>query len=202
MAKVKIAAVILAAGEGTRMGRTKQLLPWGESTLLGKVIDLFVEAKIHDIIVVVGHAASQICEALKDKPVRWVINEEYKKGMSTSLKKGIAALVPEVQAAFIALGDTPLVRPATVIGMMKKFAADGAEIIIPCYQEKQGHPVLFSRKLFSELLTVTGDKGARDIIRKHEDKVCRFLADDPGILQDVDTWLEYVRLYKGGHDLG
>lgn len=199
---MKIAAVILAAGEGIRMGKIKQLLPWGETTLLGSVIDLFVEGGIHDIIVVVGHAANQICEVLKDKPVRWVINEEYKKGMSTSLKKGIAALDPDVQAAFLALGDIPLVRLETVKGMIEKFEAEQAEIIIPCYQERRGHPVLFSQKLFSELLAITGDKGARDIIRKHEDKVYRFPVDDPGILQDVDTWQEYERLCKGGHNLG
>ncbi|WP_227764875.1 molybdenum cofactor cytidylyltransferase [Zhaonella formicivorans] len=196
---MKIAVVILAAGKASRMGRTKQLLPWGESTLLGSTIDLYTGAKVDEVIVVVGHCAAEIRAALKDKAVRWVENKAYEQGMSTSLKAGIEALNDGVSAVLLALGDLPLLKKETIRCMLKIYKNNNCKIVIPYYHNKRGNPVLISRELFPELLAIQGDQGAREVIKKYESQVYKLPVDDPGILQDVDTWEDYKRLLAQSH---
>lgn len=193
---MNIAAVILAAGKAVRMGKLKQLLPLHGETILGSTIDLYTKAGIDKIIVVVGHCAGEIMERLQDKPVQWVGNDSYEEGMSTSLKAGIAALDPSVEAAFLALGDTPFVSRSTIMEMLKVYGETRAKIIVPYFNEKGGHPVLFRSDLFPEIAAIRGDMGAREVIQRCRD-VYKLQVRDPGIMRDIDTQEDYARVLKG-----
>ena len=160
-----IAAVILAAGMSTRMGIVKQLLPWKNGTMLGSTIDLYTKSEVDKIIVVVGYCAAEIIKTLKDKPVKWVINEEYETGMASSLRAGIKALQEEERICLIGLGDTPLLQVSTIKDIIKTHRKYGNKVVAPYYRGKKGHPILITSELYAELLNVQGDVGARTVIK-------------------------------------
>jgi len=191
-----IAAVILAAGLSHRMGELKQLLPWKNGTILGSTIDLYIGSPVDKTIVVVGYCAEKIIDLLKDKPVEWVVNQEYESGMASSLRAGIKNLGPEVQACLLGLGDTPLIKSETVAKIVEAYRQFGKEIVIPCYKGRKGHPVLMTRRFFPELLNVQGDLGARTVIQTHQSVVYRLETDDEGVIIDLDTPASYQIYYQ------
>lgn len=191
-----IAAVILAAGMATRMGSVKQLLPWGKSTILGSTIDLYAKANVDKIIVVVGYYAPEIMKALHNKPVKWVINKEFQSGMASSLQAGIKALDKEDEVCLLGLGDTPLLRYKTINQIIEAHQFHQAQIVVPYYGEQSGHPILVTSQLFSELLKVRGDVGARFVIKAHNKSVFRLEVDDEGVIIDLDTQESYQTYYN------
>jgi molybdenum cofactor cytidylyltransferase len=193
---VTIAAVILAAGMSTRMGSVKQLLPWKNGTMLGSTIDLYTKSEVDKIIVVVGYCAAEIIKSLKDKPVKWVINEEYETGMASSLRAGIKALQEEERICLIGLGDTPLLQVSTIKDIIKTHRKYGNKVVAPYYRGKKGHPILITSELYAELLNVQGDVGARTVINAHYDEVYPLEVDDEGVIIDLDTPESYRTYYQ------
>lgn len=191
-----IAAVILAAGLSRRMGNLKQLLPWKNSTILGSTIDLYTKSAVDKTIVVVGYCAEKIIDALKDKPVEWVVNKEYESGMASSLRAGIKALKAEDLACLIGLGDTPLLRPETIASIVKTHQILEKKIIVPFYRGKKGHPILLSSIFYPELLEVKGDVGARTVVQAHQNEVYRLDVEDIGVIIDLDTPESYQAYYQ------
>jgi molybdenum cofactor cytidylyltransferase len=193
---VTIAAVILAAGMSTRMGSVKQLLPWKNDTMLGSTIDLYTKSEVDKIIVVVGYCAAEIIKTLKDKPVKWVINEEYETGMASSLRAGIKALQEEERICLIGLGDTPLLQVSTIKDIIKTHRKYGNKVVAPYYRGKKGHPILITSELYAELLNVQGDVGARTVINAQYDEVYPLEVDDEGVIIDLDTPESYRTYYQ------
>lgn len=191
-----IAAVILAAGMSTRMGSVKQLLPWKNDTMLGSTIDLYTKSEVDKIIVVVGYCAAEIIKTLKDKPVKWVINEEYETGMASSLRAGIKALQEEERICLIGLGDTPLLQVSTIKDIIKTHRKYGNKVVAPYYRGKKGHPILITSELYAELLNVQGDVGARTVINAQYDEVYPLEVDDEGVIIDLDTPESYRTYYQ------
>lgn len=195
-----IATVILAAGESRRMGSLKQMLAWGEDTLLGKTISIFQEAAAGPIYVVVGNEGSRIKRQLADRKVIWVDNHNYRQGMSSSIEAGIKALPMEAEAVLLALGDLPLLKPETVKKITICFRQGKYRLIVPVSQGRTGHPVLIAKEFFPELLKLKGDVGAKQIIRENREQVYYLEVDDPGIFLDIDEPHTYAKLRAAKED--
>lgn len=192
-----VSAVILAAGTSTRMGRAKQLLPLGGTTVLARTIDNVRSAGLLEIVLVLGahseairrHLPQSLLEGLKV-----VVNQAYRQGMASSLREGLSALDPQTGAALIILGDQPFIRPQTLHQIIGGYHRSGAQIVIPTHQGKRGNPVLLGRSVFPEVMALEGDTGCRAIFPKRLDAILKVEVEDPGILLDIDNQDDYDRL--------
>jgi molybdenum cofactor cytidylyltransferase len=191
-----IAALILAAGQSSRMGQHKMLLPLLGKPLLLHAVEHALAAEFDEIIVVVGHHADAVRAALAGKPVRIVENPDYQQGQSTSVRAGIAALAPTIEAAIILLGDQPLVTSAILNRLRQAWQHTDKPIVAPFYNGQRGNPVLFARALFPELLHVSGDQGGREVLQRHASEIEPVQIDDAIAVQDVDTWQDYQTLLE------
>jgi molybdenum cofactor cytidylyltransferase len=191
-----IAAIILAAGQSSRMGQHKLLLPLLGKPLLLHVVENATAAGCDEVMVVVGYRAETVRELLTSQPVRIIENPAYEQGQSTSLRVGIAALAPQTEAAIILLGDQPLVGPAILKRLMQAWHDSARPIVAPYYAGQRGNPVLFARALFPELLSVTGDQGGREILQRHAAEIEPVHIADTDAAQDLDTWQEYQALLR------
>lgn len=195
LARKRLAGIILAAGKGSRMGRTKQLLPYKGTTLLGTVIEETTSSALSDVVVVLGFDALKIMEQVDMSGARVVMNPRFEDGQATSLCAGLAAVAPDCGGAVFLLGDQPQVTRSVINRMIDAWYRDGDALIqIPFYQKKRGNPVIVDRALFKPLSQLTGDTGARALFSRYENRIQKIHLDDPGILLDVDTPEDYDRL--------
>jgi molybdenum cofactor cytidylyltransferase len=194
----KIVALVLAAGYSRRMKKNKMLLPFGTGTVIEHTVQKFFQAQMDGVAVVVGHEQERIRQALSSYPVRFIENPHFPEGMSTSVKEGIRVLGedPLVEGVMIIPGDMPLVQIKTISAMREIFYESFSSIIIPLYEGKRGHPALFARSLFPRLQEITGDIGARDVVRENLTRCCFLKVNDPGILIDIDSPEEYARMVR------
>lgn len=192
--KQAIGGIVLAAGCSARMGGTKQLLPYKGNSLLQHVLDLVRCINFSQRVLVLGHAASEIRRRSRMDGFTIRYNPSYELGQSTSVRSGIQALDPEIQGAIFFLGDQPLVGQHTVRALIQAYEQTQAPIVVPVYKTKRGNPVFFHRSLFAEILSVSGDTGPRALLAKYAHCLIRVEVEDPGVVQDVDTWEDYRRL--------
>jgi molybdenum cofactor cytidylyltransferase len=186
-----IAAVVLAAGTSSRMGRQKLLLPVaGGQPLVRLSVERVLGAGLDDVLVVLGREADAVGAALSGLPVRLVVNPRYAEGQSTSLRAGLDALRPDTEAVVVALGDQPLPDPALVGRLVSAFRASGRPVAVPRYRDGRGNPVLFGAGLLDELRAVTGDAGGRAVVARDPGRVVEVPVDSP-MPPDVDTWADY-----------
>ncbi len=186
-----IAAIVLAAGSSTRMGRQKLTLPMPDGRALVRLaVEQVLAAGLDETVVVVGADADAVSAALIGLPIRTVVNPRYAEGQSTSLRTGLDALPPETEAVVIALGDQPLPDPGVIRRLATAFQETGRPIAVPVYRDGRGNPVLFGAALFDELRRVTGDQGGRGVITNDPDRVAEVRVDAP-LPADVDTPEDY-----------
>ena len=195
-----IAAVVLAAGSSNRMRSQSKLLlphPADGAPLLRHATTGVLALEPVEIVVVVRPDLPQLITALDGLPVRLVPNPDFAAGMATSLRVGIAALAPGVQAALVVLGDTPEVAPAVFAALLAAYQATGRPITLPVYGAVSGPPTLFARAAFPALARLTGDQGGRQVVLSHPEWVTRVPL--PPELQpfDIDTPEDY-HVYTGG----
>lgn len=190
----KVAGIILAAGEGSRMGRTKQLLPFRGKTILECVVDNALGAKLDQVVVVLGHQAELLKPLLEGKGVDAVINPRYREGQSTSLKAGLDALPNDTDAVLFLLGDQPLITPALIDQIIAAYHTSGSPIVMPVNEGKRGNPVLFSRETFAGIQALSDDCGARPLFQEYASRLLALPIADPAIHFDVDTEEDYRRL--------
>lgn len=188
---VSVAAIVLAAGSGTRMGDQKVLFPLGERSLVQRVVDAAVGSEATETIVVVGHEAGSVAEAVKDRSVNVVVNPDHAEGMSTSLQAGVRAVRPGCEAAVFMLADQPFVTSMLVDRLIERFAESGAWVVRPVLGDRPIHPVLMSAALFPEILSQRGDVGGREIARRHRERVSLLPVDDSRLDLDIDTGEDY-----------
>jgi len=189
-----IAAIVLAAGLSTRMGRPKLTLPIAEKTVLERVLDAFRSSKVDEIVVVLGADAAQIRRSVKFGDERVVINPDYRRGMSGSLKTGLGAVEKQADAVIIALGDQPLLAPRTIDGMVDEYLASRAPVVVPVYRGRRGNPVLFDRSLFAQIMRIEGDRGAKSVVNGNEAGLRELRVEDRGTLMDIDTPSDYRKV--------
>lgn len=182
-----ISTIILAAGESRRMGQPKQLLPLGKTTILERTIDNYLNSEVHDVVVVLGYRAEEIVSLITKRPVRVAVNSAYREGMSTSIVAGLSLISDNAQGIMFALADQPFVDSQTINRLVESFGAYDKSIIVPTYQGRRGHPVIFPIKYKEELLSLKGDIGGREIIHRHPGDVLEVAVNCEGICVDIDT---------------
>ena len=192
----KVAGIILAAGEGTRMGRTKQSLPFRGKTILECVVESALASGLHRVVAVLGHQADLLEPLLEKSGVEVVVNPLYRQGQSSSLKSGLYALTVESEAALFLLGDQPLVTPALIDRILAAYRASPSPIVLPLFEGRRGNPVLFSRETFPRIEALGEDCGARPLFQEYAARLLSVPVDDPAIHFDIDTQEDYQRLLQ------
>ncbi len=182
-----ISAIILAAGESRRMGKPKQLMPLGKTTILEHTVDNFLNSKVYDVVVVVGYRAEEVTSLIANRPVAVAVNSAYHDGMSTSIVAGLSLIGDKTQGVMLVLADQPFVDSQTINRIIETFGAHNKGIAIPVYQGRRGHPVIFTIRYKEELLALKGDIGGRQIINRHPDDVLKVAVNCEGICIDIDT---------------
>ena len=178
------------------MGEAKQLLPLGQTTLLGQTIATIRRSAVDKIILVLGASAAAIQQSLDTEGLHIVHNPDYAEGMSTSLRAGLSAVPADLDAAFIVLADQPLLQPATLDHLAQHYRQSKAQIVVPTFQGTRGNPVLLDRSVFAEVMALQGDVGCRAIFGKHEAALLKVEVMDEGILLDIDRPEDYDRLLQ------
>lgn len=187
----RIGAIVLAAGQSKRMGRSKPLLPWGEKTVIETIVQTLTPFNLADLVVVTGDKHKEVEKVLKKTAARTVFNPFYSVGeMLSSLKTGIQALGDEISACLVFMGDQPQVTPRTIRHVLTVGAQDIDKVIAPAFQEQRGHPILIPRKYWPNLLALT--HGApRQVI--NELPITVIPVDSDSILRDIDTPEQYAQ---------
>jgi molybdenum cofactor cytidylyltransferase len=191
-----IIGVLLAAGGSSRMGQPKQLLPFGRGTLVEAALRPFLlTPSVERIIVVVGHRADAVVRAVAvDERITVVENRGWREGMASSIRTAMRWVPPRTEAILLGLGDQPRVPVAVVERLVAGFRAarPPAQVLIPTFHGRRGHPVLFAGGLRKALLELDGDQGARGLVRSLGDAVREVPVQSPGVLVDCDTPEEYA----------
>ncbi|HEY3302430.1 MAG TPA: nucleotidyltransferase family protein [Candidatus Binatia bacterium] len=189
-----IVAVVLSAGESRRMGRPKALLPIGEESFLERIVGSLKAVKVEKIVVVLGHNAADIETKIAHLPVTIVVNPDYAQGQLSSLIAAIRSLPAEkVDGILVHLVDHPFVNPGLVNRMIDRFYESKKLIVVPKWKGRRGHPVIFSSRLFGELLSAPLDQGAKRVVHAHMDDTLEIETDQAGITFDIDTPEDYRR---------
>lgn len=182
----QVAGVVLAAGTSARFGeRNKLLASVGGKPLVRRAVESFL-AVLPEVVVVLGHEADAVREAVGDSRVTFVENEAYATGQASSVRLGIKTVGDGVDGAAFGLGDMPDVRPATIATLVDAFGASAGDPTVAAFEGKRGNPVLFGREYFDRLAAVSGDVGGREILRSASDTTL-VATGDPGVVQDIDT---------------
>jgi molybdenum cofactor cytidylyltransferase len=188
----RIAALLLAAGQSRRMGVVNKLLVEIDGVpMVRRVAEAMRRSQAAPLVVVLGHEADRVRAALAGLGggVTIVENPDYAAGLSTSLRRGLAALPADVDGAVVCLGDMPRVAPRTIDRLLAAFnPAEGRAICVPTRNGKRGNPVLWARRFFPEMQEIAGDVGARHLIGAYPEAVAEIEMDeDDGVLIDIDT---------------
>lgn len=187
------AAVVLAAGEARRFGAPKLLLPFGDSTVIGRVVATLEAAGAAPIVVVTGEQTAGIAEALSGTRARIVRNPDPSRGMLSSIQAGVAALPAGVEGFLIALGDQPRIASDGIRHLIAQQRLSGKGIVIPTCDGRRGHPVVFAGWYREAVLALSGQQSLRDLVRAHESDCLEVPLDSDGFISDIDTREEYER---------
>jgi molybdenum cofactor cytidylyltransferase len=184
-----IAAIILAAGRSTRMGGPNKMLAELQGKKLVRIAaEQAIASKASEVIVVTGHQAELVEQALRGLKVKFARNPDFAGGLASSVKAGVAAVASNADGAVICLGDMPLIDAHLIDRLIEAFAPDrGNLIVVPVADGRRGNPVLWSRRFFNELMTLEGDIGARHLIAKHGEAVAEVAVAGDGAFLDIDT---------------
>lgn len=188
------AAVILAAGLASRMGRLKPILPLGETTVIERVIRLHQEAGAAHVIVVLGWQAARLLPLVERHQARPVINTRFREGMFTSVAAGLQALPRETTAFFVHPADIPLVRPFTLRRLTAAGRRRPESVIHPCFRGRRGHPPLIPGRLIRTLAADSGEGGLKAVLRRIGSDVCEVEVADEHVLFDMDKPEDYAAL--------
>lgn len=197
-----LTAIILAAGDSTRMGRPKALLPDAEGRpFVARLVRTFGAAGVRDVIVVTGSLHAAIADALAaDQPAiapTLVNNPQPALGQVSSLWMGLdAAARPGVEGILMTLVDIPLVRASTIQSVIDAWTRSRAPIVRPAIGDRHGHPVLFDRSVFDALRHAPITEGARAVVHANADRIVNVQVDDEGCLLDVDTPADYEAVIR------
>ena len=187
--EAKVIALILAAGSSTRMGAKNKLL----ANVIGKpmvthVVDAIGQSMVNSVVVVTGYEREQIENVLSQRNISFVHNENFKAGLSESLKVGLKEIPNDVDGVLICLGDMPLLTSTIIDKLIKAFdPIEGRSICVPINGRKRGNPVLWDKSYLTEMTEIVGDVGAKKLLEKYSDHVFEVSFEEDNVLIDVDT---------------
>ena len=184
----KIGVIILAAGDSSRLGRPKQLLSFGDKTLLAHIVDEAVEVPLEPVVVVTGAYAAAIAESIKHRPVTIAHNPRWKDGMASGIVTGLADLLslqPRSAGVIVAVCDQPNLSVDLLRELVKQFRVSGKRLVACSYGGVLGTPVLFGSRYFGVLATLLGAQGAKKLLKEYQHDVA--IVSFPGGEVDIDT---------------
>ena len=185
---MRVAAIVLAAGMSTRMRTNKLLQDIDGEPLIRRVVRVISDSRVDPVLVVLGHQAVDVDDALAGLRCVIVHNRCYRDGLGSSIRAGISCLPEHCSGALIALGDMPSLSSLFIDRMLTAFAMNAAHsICVAAHNGRRGNPVLFARCYFRELSMLDGDLGGRRILAENDAHVREIEADDDGPLLDIDT---------------
>jgi molybdenum cofactor cytidylyltransferase len=192
----RAAAIVLAAGRSSRMvGANKLLEQIGREPIVRRVVGIALASGADPVIVVTGFDAARITEALHDLKVNIVHNPAFEEGLSTSLRAGLLALPPASDGSLVLLGDMPEIETSDLEALMAAFSVKGRQAIcVPVHDGRRGNPVLWGAAYFVEMMSLTGDVGAKRLLAQHAERLIEVPAGSNGIFADVDTPADLARL--------
>ena len=187
-------ALVLAAGRSTRMGgRPKLLLPYGDTTVLGRVLDVLGRAPVDRTYVVVGAWREEIEPVVRKSGAEVVFNPVFDRGMLSSVQAGFLALPPGPGAVFVVPGDHPDLTPDVYRRLLDARKVAGAGLVLPQFGDRGGHPLLVDLRFRDEIKCLDPETGLRGLLDRHPRAVRRVPLEEPGVLLDLDTPEEYRR---------
>lgn len=185
------------------MGTPKQLLPWGNTTVLQRVMDSASASRLERVLLILGYRADEIADRITlSSKTRILINRNFRDGMSSSVRCGIQNAPSDAEAFMLLLGDQPLVDAHTIDRLIDSYRMAGQGIVIPVYGGRRGHPVIFDSRYRTELLSI-GDQGAREVVNRNAGDIFEIRMHSPNILADMDTPQDYEeakRKLENNHD--
>ena len=192
----RVAGILLAAGASTRMGKTKQLLPFGEKTLIERVLVEALNSELDKVVLVLGYQAveiKKIINPVSPQPKLSIIeNRQFKQGISSSIITGLSEIENTHDHVMILLGDMPFIHRDLINLLIRRYLKSGLWIGAIKGQDRPAHPMIFSRQLYPELLILQGDVGARALFTKYSDQVCLIQPEGPYNDRDIDTPEDYA----------
>lgn len=192
-----ITAILLAAGESSRMGQPKPLLPWGNLPLIQYQVASLSEASTSPIVVVLGHNSEDITPYVLSSPtLQTVINHDYPKGKTTSIRLGVSQVRDDVDGILLLAVDQP--RPSELVRrVIEEHLRSGSLITHPTHNGRGGHPIIFAGSLKQELLAITEEQqGIREVVARHQDSVRTVAVESPIAMVDLNTIDDYERALR------
>ena len=182
-----VSAILTAAGESTRMGRPKPLLPWRGIPLVRYQTESLVAAGVAEVVVVLGHQHELVAPQVKGAQVRWLVNPDYGLGKTTSIKAGLRSIAAHATDIVLLAVDQPR-TPEIIAAVVDAHTGSRASITSPRYAGRGGHPLAFSARLKGELEAIGEDtKGVRQVLEAHSAEVVEVPIDDPIVRLDINS---------------
>ena len=192
-----ITSIILAAGLSERMSLGNKLLLKKNSIPIIKItLNKIKLSLVKEIIIVLGNDAKLIQKEVHDSKIKYCINKQYNDGISTSIKKGMGLVSAKSIGAMICLGDMPYIQTSTYNKIIKAFYENHCKNIVPYFNKKKGNPVLFNNVYLKKLVNISGDFGAKNLIKQDHKNFIKFTLSDEGIIKDIDNENEYNNFVK------
>ncbi|MGD0175861.1 MAG: nucleotidyltransferase family protein [Candidatus Bathyarchaeia archaeon] len=184
-----LSLIVLAAGKSTRMhGRNKLLINVEGRRMIRRVVEAALKSKVDEVIVVLGWEADKIQKALEDLPCRFVVNKDYEKGQSSSVKVGLKEISETTQAILILPGDIAKIDTSAINLVIDEYTRRKYPIIVAAHRGMPGHPILLDSQLFKEIEQIDEQSfGLKAVTKKHEGRIRFVEAGSSNVLRDVDT---------------
>lgn len=187
--RARVAAVLLAAGSSTRMGRNKLLLELGGQTVVRRAVQAAIDSGVDRVVVVLGHEAELVRAQIAGLPCEVIVNPDHERGVGTSLHAGIRAAA-DADAVVVLLADMPFVTGEMIRGVVERHRSTGARLVLSHYGGVQAPPTLYARELFEEVLAEPDERCGKRIARRHAEEAA--VAPWPeAALRDIDVAEDY-----------
>jgi molybdenum cofactor cytidylyltransferase len=184
-----LSLIVLAAGKSTRMrGRNKLLVRIHKKAIIRRVVETTLSAYVDEVIVVLGWEANKVRDELRDLPCRFVVNEDYAKGQSGSVKAGLAEIEAGTEAVLILPGDVAMIDTHSINKVIEAYNKRNSPIVVASHAGRHGHPILLSKKLFNEIELINeATFGLKSVVDRHESEVQTVEIGSENVLLDIDT---------------
>jgi len=199
-----LSLIVLAAGKSTRMrGKNKLLTEIGGKTMIRKVVEAALKSKVDEVVVVLGWEAGLIRQVLSDLPCRFVLNKEYEKGQSSSVKAGLGETGNTTEAILVLPGDVALIDQRLINSVVEAYENRKSPIVVASHKGRHGHPILLARETFGDIEKIDeATFGLKSVVQKHEKEIQLVEVGSESTLLDIDTPEDLERIRETGTKLG
>ena len=198
-----LSMIILAAGKSSRMrGKNKLLSEIDGKPMIRRVVEAALNSKVDEVLVVLGWKAERVRKVLGDLPCRFVLNKEYEKGQSSSVRAALSAVGDPTQAILVLPGDVALIDQRSINLVIEAYNNHGSPIVVASHKGIHGHPILLSRETFEDIARIDeATYGLKSVVQKHQNEIQVVEVGTEDILLDVDTPedLQRIRKPRGKH---